>query len=230
MDEYMNQRSRSASVVSIGERCASVSVGFHFSKARESLEKAKNSGDFHELQAALDAATLLPKANAGSDDSAALTIEVMLAREAMNEQTDDSEMKMKLRNSVALNLIIKQFWSLMEMESKCHHEQHVSDNWAPLEDGKVVQQGYEAIHTRINKTIWKPGGRKWSKEDAHTAAGNDWDADIARFDEGASITKWFNTVQKIFSKNAADAVSRHGFAALFESIDTDGDGPCALCP
>ena len=76
----MNQRSRSASVVSIGERCASVSVGFHFSKARESLEKAKNSGDFHKLQAALDAATLLPKANAGSDDSAALTIQPHLSK------------------------------------------------------------------------------------------------------------------------------------------------------
>ena len=40
---------------------------------------------------------------------------MLLAREAMREQSDDAEQKMKLRTSAALDATARKFWALMQV-------------------------------------------------------------------------------------------------------------------
>ena len=192
------------------------------------------------MQAALDAANkLASNSDLDADASAMLAMEAMLVQETIREQGVDAQTRSKLHNSVAIDKITKKYWRLMQDQSQTLQLQQEIAAGAipeqPMAEDAVTLDGYVAVHTRINKCIWRPPpnrgkkkgkkkSKKWNQEKAVLDAQFDWDADIARFNEDAGITGWFRTVQALFQKNAAENIKLHGWRQLFQMYDKDGDG------
>ena len=56
----------------------------------------------------------------------------------------------------------------------------------------------------------------WTVDGALTDAQQDWQDDVSRFAESATVVEWLKKVQHQFQKTAARYVSEHGWTALFK--------------
>jgi hypothetical protein len=162
----------------------SVSVGFKVQKTKEHLQKAATSKDLHEMKAALAAASALA-AIADID----FKNEEALVREAILAQGAHAVERMSIHDSSAIDDMVHKFWELMQRESIKADPDTPSDT--------VTRAGYEAVYLRINKCVWTQGeeGEKWDIAAAKADGQIDWELDINRFKENATINNWLRKIR-----------------------------------
>jgi Ca2+-binding EF-hand superfamily protein len=192
----------------------SVSIGFKVQKTKEDLRKAAKSKDLHEMKAALAAASALA-AIAEVD----ITTEEALVREAILAQGTHAIERMNIHDSSAIfDEMVHKFWALMQRESI-----KADPNTPP---DTVTRAGYEAVYICINKCVWKQteDGEMWDIAAAKAEGQIDWELDINRFKENATINNWLRRIRELFRRNAETLVETSGWGLLFRLYDADGSG------
>jgi hypothetical protein len=162
----------------------SVSIGFKVEKTKEDLRKAAMSKDLHAMKAALAAVSALA-AIADVD----FTTEEALVREAILAQGTHAIERMNIHDSSAIDEVVHKFWELMQRESI------KADPDTPPDT--VTRAGYEAVYIRINKCVWTQteDGEMWDIAAAKAEGQIDWELDISRFKENATIDNWLRRIR-----------------------------------
>ena len=162
----------------------SVSIGFKVQKTKEYLRGAARSADLHEMKAALAAASALA-AIAEVD----FTSDEALVRKAMLALGAHGIERMAIHDSSAIDDVVHKFWALMQRESI------KADPGTPPDT--VTRAGYEVVYLHINKCVWTQteDGEMWDIAAAKAEGQIDWELDISRFKENATINNWLRRIR-----------------------------------
>jgi hypothetical protein len=180
---------------------ANASATFKVEQTRRALRKASVSGDMHEMQAALAAASALGnQSGLNNSDAMELATASQEVRETIRGQGAEAEMRAKLHDSAAIDAMVARFWQLLQLESQelfdgSSARGATQANGPPpapprarapgkLQKGFVTREAYCEFHIRINKTI---SSGAFTVESALTDAQKDWTDDVARFADDAQI-------------------------------------------
>eukprot|EP01052_Picozoa_sp_SAG31_P026409 SAG31_NODE_2390_length_5804_cov_2.122699_2_plen_184_part_00 len=183
------------------------------------------------MHAAMAAASRLGKADGlEMHEAAALAQESLAVSTAITELGDDAEKRSRLHtHSADIERMVTKFWTMLQMESQRMHDGQakltpgVADalnagaegqSREQLRPGVVTRAAYTEFHMRVNKTI--TASQSWTVDGALTDAQQDWQDDVSRFAESATVVEWLKKVQHQFQKTAARYVSEHGWTALFK--------------
>ena len=128
---------------------------------------------------------------------------------------------MQLLESSAVDTAIEKFWHLMQLESY----QAGDGPFGKLGTDGITRAGYESIYVRINKCVARG---KWEMAEAKFDGLQDWELDVIRFKENASILNWMRKIRQMFSQNAEKFVQSKGWNLLFQLYDADGSGASCL--
>eukprot|EP01052_Picozoa_sp_SAG31_P046700 SAG31_NODE_9034_length_1345_cov_1.145265_1_plen_321_part_10 len=195
-------------------RRGAVSPEFQLQKMRDRLESAARSLDLHEMKAALTATSLLQLPLPLEEE---LSASVELVEQAIASFGTLAEQRLQLQESQAIEKVIEKFWHLMQLESY----EEGDGPFGKLGTDTVTQAGYESVYVRINKCV---AHGDWAVAEAKLDGKRDWELDIVRFKQNATIANWMREIRQLFRTNAEAFVEACGWDLLFKTYDTDGSG------
>lgn len=130
---------------------------------------------------------------------------------------------------ISFDKMVAKFWKMLQMESQRMHDGQAKltpgiadainagakgEIREQLQPGVVTRTAYTEFHMRVNKTI--TASQSWTVDGALTDAQQDWQDDVSRFAESATVVEWLKKVQRQFQNTAAKYVTEHGWTALFK--------------
>jgi Ca2+-binding EF-hand superfamily protein len=217
---------RRGSVIVVGGRRMSMSVGAEVSATLARLRAASASKDVSEMQTALQAAGNVMMM---ADAACAREIQALSMKISAELSEGAAAKTAQLRRSRKVRSKIERLWELMvsttsNMREAQEEEQEPSAGGSPPPD--VSRDGYTQVHVRMSKVLAPEAA--FDNASAFGIADKDWTEDIARFSGASHIAVWLSAIKIKFKEASTRAAAVHGLDALFQKYDADGSGELDL--
>jgi hypothetical protein len=155
------------------------------------------------------------------DESGAIASAAQQVEARLRAADPELAAKIDLRRAAPVRSQVRRLWDLLLAQSAASADAGSID--LPHGTEIVSQEAYSYLHCCISKAI-SSSTDEWSLTEAVGMAETDWDEDVARFSNDASINTWLEKVKRVLQKRSDKVVAAAGWAALFKQIDSDGSG------
>ena len=206
---------RRGSVVNLGGRRMSVSVGAESQATLARMHFALAGGEVSEMQAALDSTYAVIRL---ADPAEAAEIHKLSLQITSRLSDGPAAQAARLKRSQKVRGQMQRLWDLMVATSA----RMAAGKMDISTTADVSRDGYTQVHARISKVL--AAGTIFSVSGALAMANQDWAEDIARYSGTSHITVWLDAIRTKFRAAASRVVASNGYTALFAMVDADSSG------